>query len=171
MKIYICGSLRNEKILDLTTELQNKFPECTIFSDWYAAGPEADDHWKAYEQERGNDYITALGNPAAQNVFNFDKKHILESDIMILMCPAGKSGHLETGFHAGVAWTRKHLLSAWEAAGTPVHPIGGPIPALKPKATYILLDEEDVRWDVMYNFVDKVFMKSEDLIAEIKNVF
>lgn len=159
MKIYICGSLRNEKILDLTTELQNKFPQHTIFSDWYAAGPEADDHWKSYEQERGNDYITALGNPAAQNVFNFDKTHILESDIMILMCPAGKSGHLETGWHAGVAAATRQYSRL----------LGADVYKLTPKATYILLDEEDVRWDVMYNFVDKVFMRSEDLIEEIKN--
>jgi hypothetical protein len=162
MKIYICGSLRNEKILDLTVKLQKELPNDTIFSDWYAAGPEADDHWKAYEQERGNDYISALANPAAQSVFNFDKKHILESDVMILMCPSGKSGHLETGWHAGVSFAAAQFRKVYHMADHSYLPT--------PKATYILLDAEDVRWDVMYNFVDGVFMNDEDLIREIGNV-
>lgn len=140
MKAYLIGSLRNENVPSLADELRDK-TGFEIFDDWYAAGPEADDYWKKYESERGNDYRQALGGYAAKHVFEFDKHHLDTADVGILMCPAGKSGHLELGYILGQG-----------------------------KKGYILLDETDVRWDVMYLFATKVFLKKEELINELRSI-
>lgn len=106
-----------------------------VFDDWYAAGPEADDYWKKYEQERGRSYQEALEGYAANHVFSFDKFHLDRLDAALLVLPAGKSGHLELGYVAGSS-----------------------------KPTYILLDEQDIRWDVMYLFATKVFRNEGEMI-------
>lgn len=111
-----------------------------VFDDWYAAGPEADDFWKKYEQERGRDYLSALMGYAARHVFEFDRHHLDTSDAAVLVLPAGKSGHLELGYMAG-----------------------------RGKPTYILLDAEDVRWDVMYQFATKVVDNEKDLLNGLKS--
>lgn len=105
-----------------------------VFDDWFAAGPEADDYWQKYEKAKGSTYPQALAGFAAQHVFAFDKKHLDACDIAILVMPAGKSGHLEIGWCAG-----------------------------KGKRTAILLDGEPERFDVMYNFVDRVCLTQDEL--------
>lgn len=161
-KIYVAGSLRNPEIIYLTKRLEGVFPNDKVFSDWYAAGPEADDHWKAYEQARGRSYGEALTQPAARNVFEFDKKHILDSDVFVLALPAGKSGHLEAGWHAGVAFATLHYER--EFAGNYFQQR-----KLKPMKTIIYLDpNDDPRWDVMYQFVDFIAHTEEALIEAIK---
>ena len=111
-----------------------------VFDDWYAAGPEADDYWKIYETTRGRSYLDALDGYAAQHVFNFDRHHLDTSDAAVLVLPAGKSGHLEAGYMVG-----------------------------KGKPTFILIDAEDVRWDVMYGFATKVVDNEKDLINGLKS--
>jgi nucleoside 2-deoxyribosyltransferase len=134
-KVYVIGSLRNPKI----PEIANKIREAgfEVFDDWYAAGPEADDKWKEYEQGRGRSYTEALGGAAATNVFEFDKKHLDSSDAVVLVLPAGKSGHMELGYCLG--------------KGLP---------------GYILLEEGSDRWDVMYKFADGVY-KTVDELAQV----
>lgn len=137
-KVYIIGSLRENIAPDLACFLRETM-QCEVFDDWHSAGNEADDKWKSYEQYRGRDYVSALKGHAAQNVFNFDKKHIDESTDVILTLPSGKSGHLELGYCVG-----------------------------KGKRTYILLQEgEDPRWDVMYNFADHVVETREELLEKL----
>ncbi len=110
-----------------------------VFDDWFAAGEKADDAWQAYEQGRGHTFEEALRGYAAQHVFEFDHHHLLESDIGVLLLPAGKSGHIEAGFLAG--------------QGKPV---------------YVLLPEEPDRFDVMYAFFENVFCEREDLLIALK---
>lgn len=136
--IYLAGSLRNSGIINIAQHLQTATGQ-RVFADWYAAGPEADDHWKAYYEERGFSYKQALKEPASINVYNFDKKHIDASDAMVLVLPAGKSGHLELGYALG-----------------------------KGKRGYILLDGNADRWDVMYQFADGVTDDVEELIKWLK---
>lgn len=100
-----------------------------MFDDWYAAGPEADDYWKAYEKDKGNDYIHALEGYAAEHVFEFDKHHLDTSSAAVLVLPAGRSGHLELGYMAGRGAYTAILL-------TPEY--------------------EDERFDVMYKFANRV---------------
>lgn len=105
-----------------------------VFDDWFAAGPEADDYWKKYELGRGHLYKEALRGHAARHVFEFDKHHLDRCDAALLVLPAGKSGHLELGYVAGSG-----------------------------KPAYILLDGEDSRFDVMYQFATEVFVTKEEM--------
>lgn len=140
MKVYVIGSLRNPKVRNVALRLREA--GFNVFDDWHAAGPEADDIWRDYEQQRGRSYMEALAAPLAQKNFEFDREHIEASDAVVLVLPAGRSCHLEFGFA-----------------------IGKGIPGI------ILLEEADPeRWDLMYNFADAVVSDVEDLIEELNNL-
>lgn len=121
-------------------ELGNKMRQrgINVFDDWFAAGPEADDKWQEYEQARGRKMHEALKGAHAQDVFDFDRRNLDRSDSAVLVLPAGKSGHLELGYMAG-----------------------------KGKRTYILLNGEPDRFDVMYNFATGIFTDEDILIEEL----
>lgn len=108
--------------------LRVNIPDVEVFNDWYAAGPEADDEWKSYEQNRNRTYQEALAGHAARNVFAFDKRHLDRCTHALLVLPAGKSGHMEIMYAA--------------------YGVGA--------KTAILLDPDDVRWDVMYQFIPTI---------------
>jgi hypothetical protein len=135
MVIYLIGSLRNPQVPIIAEQLRAAGHE--VFDDWFAAGPEADDKWRDYEQARGRSYSEALSGYAAEHVFDFDRLHLERADVVILMLPAGKSGHLELGWALG-----------------------------RGKRGYILLDNPE-RWDIMYKFASGVFFSVEDLIGEL----
>ncbi len=99
MKIYLIGSLRNPKVLELGNLLREN--DFYVFDDWMAAGPTADDSWRDYEKQRGRSYGEALDGLAAEHVFEFDKKHLESSDVAVLLMPAGKSAHIELGYMLG----------------------------------------------------------------------
>ena len=109
-----------------------------MFDDWHAGGYEADEKWRAYETSRGRNYPEALQGEAAKNTFEFDLKHINESDIAVMLLPAGKSGHLEFGYMLGQG-----------------------------KPGFILYDGEPERWDVMYRFSNGVFFERDELFKVI----
>ena len=137
-KIYLIGSLRSPKVPEVAQKL--RAAGHIVFDDWFAAGPEADDYWQKYEQERGHNYKQGLAGYAAHHVFNFDKHHLDTNDLAVLMLPAGKSGHLELGYMIG-----------------------------RGKPGYILFDNAmPDRWDVMYLFASGVFFDVESLINELK---
>ena len=98
--IYLIGSLRNPIIPEIGNALRKSGFE--VFDDWFAGGPEADDAWKRYEQERGHTYQEALGGLAAQHVFEYDFYHLNRANMGVLVLPAGKSGHLELGYLRGL---------------------------------------------------------------------
>lgn len=136
-KLYLIGSLRNKRIPALANRLRKMMTDdVVIFDDWFAAGPEADDHWKEYEQERGRTYEEALEGAAAKNVFAFDKRNLDDSTHALLVLPAGKSGHMEIMYAA--------------------YGVGA--------KTAILLDPEDVRWDVMYQFIPDILSTDNDVV-------
>lgn len=134
-KVYLIGSLRNDSIPALGKRLRQSCPAFEVFDDWYAAGPEADDYWKSYEQGRGRSYADALDGYAANHVFDFDKKHLDESSHALLVLPAGKSGHME-------------LMYAAYGVGA---------------KTAILLEPGVDRWDVMYKFIPNIFYEPEEV--------
>lgn len=133
--LYLIGSLRNERIPLLAEQIRKDNPRVEVFDDWYSAGPEADDCWKSHQQSKGLTYEQALKGHAAQNVFTFDKRHLDRSTHAILVLPAGKSGHMEI------------MYAAYGAK-------------LK---TAILLDPEDVRWDVMYQFIPTILNNDSEI--------
>lgn len=139
-KLYLIGSLRNKTIPELANRLRKEMPEVEIFDDWYSAGFEADDHWKTYEQAKGNTYSQALRGHAAKHVFEFDKHHLDTSSHVLLVLPAGKSGHME-------------IMYAEYGAH---------------KNTAILIDPEDCRWDVMYQFIPTHLYNDEEILSWLK---
>lgn len=139
-QIYLIGSLRNPKIPRIAGSLRDCGFE--VFDDWHAAGPEADDCWQAYEQERGRSFDEALLGKHALDVYWFDRNNIEASDIALLVLPAGKSGHLELGFSLG--------------QGRP---------------GFILTEGEPDRYDVMYNFADRVFTDPGTMLKELHGAY
>jgi len=134
--VYIIGSLRNEEIGDLAENLRLAFPDTEFFASWLAAGPEADDYWKSYEQYRGLTFKEALADYAAQNVVDFDKRHLDRCDMAILVGPAGKSAHTELGYMIGSG---------------------------KPTIYYLPEEPEADRWDVMIGLAGTVAIGVKDL--------
>lgn len=135
--IYLIGSLRNPEVPKVADMLRQAGH--SVFDDWYAAGERADDEWKDYEQGRGRTYLEALKGLAAEHVFEFDKRHLDAAEIVILVSPAGKSGHLEFGYALG-----------------------------RGRRGYYLLDSPD-RWDVMLKFATKVTTDLQDILDDIKD--
>lgn len=133
MKIYLVGSLRNPNVPVVANALEQVGH--TVFSDWFAAGPIADDSWQTYERERGRTYLQALKGVAADHVFQFDLKWLRWAEVGVLITPAGKSAHLELGWMIGAG-----------------------------KKGYVLLHEEPERWDVMYCFADAVVYSVPELL-------
>ena len=122
-KIYIIGALKNDNIPKIAEKLSLK-SKYDIFDQWITPGPDADQFLFQYAKQRGWNYKEALTCYAARNNFEFDKRHIDSSDIVIMVMPAGKSAHLELGYSIGQG-----------------------------KEAHILFDAEPERFDLMYNFV------------------
>ena len=137
MLLYLIGSLRNPEVPHVDAQL--RAAGFDVFSDWYSAGNLADDAWRDYEKGRGHDLVQALEGEAARHVFEFDKLWLERADAVVLMMPAGKSGHLELGWALG--------------RGTP---------------GYILLDNDPERYDVMLKFATKVARNISELLRMLR---
>ena len=136
-RIYLIGSLRNPKVPEIALALRGL--NYDVVDDWYAAGPEADDIWKTYEQVRGRGYIDALAGLHAGHVFSFDRYHLDRCDRAVLVLPAGRSGHMELGYVIGQG-----------------------------KPGYVLLDSAEGRWDIMYKFATSVHEDLDSLKWALK---
>lgn len=137
--IYLIGALKNPEIPKLAAKLRREGFE--VWDDWHAAGEHADEEWQKYEQARGRTFQQALAGIHAQDVFYFDKSHLSLADKAVLVCPAGKSGHLELGYFVGTG-----------------------------KPGFILLDKEPDRYDIMPNFADLVCPSYDELLRRLKCV-
>lgn len=113
--------------------------EIDVFDSWFAAGPIADDSWRDYERSKGISYWDAIQGIAAQHVFNFDKKWLDKCDAAVLVYPAGKSAHMELGYIIGQG-----------------------------KPGYILMEEDQERWDVMLGFATDIFMSVDEMVHTFK---
>lgn len=137
--MYLFGSLANQTIPDITNLLQSE--GFKVFSEWHAAGPDADSHWKAYFKALGLNYKESLNTDFVNTAFNFDLEHMKQADIGVLVMPAGRSGHLELGWMLGQG-----------------------------KRGYILFpDGEPERPDLMSKLATDVFFSVEELIDELKS--
>lgn len=138
-QIYLIGSLRNANVPKTAEQIRKL--GFRVFDDWFAAGEHADDAWRDYEQAKGNSFAQALEGPAANNVFEFDYRNIDASNAVMLVLPAGKSGHLEFGYC---------------------------VRANKPAV--ILLEGQDAeRFDVMYRFAGLVTRDVVEAATFIRN--
>lgn len=133
------GALKNEQIPIIGDAL--RVAGHSVFDNWIAAGPEADDYWRAYEQGRGRSYREALASPEAIHNFEFDKKWLDWCDTGVLVLPAGKSGHMELGYLSG-----------------------------RGISTHVLFEEEPTgRYDLMYQLFDGIHFSVEELVAALGN--
>ena len=137
-EIYLIGSLRNELIPSIGVELRQA--GYSVFDDWFAPGPEADEYWRKYAGIRGDSYKEALAGYAATHIFEFDLHHLNRCNIGVMIMPSGKSGHLELGYLAGQG-----------------------------KPTYILFDGEPERWDIMVKFANDIAFSMDELIKVMGN--
>lgn len=137
MKVYLIGSLRNPEVPRVAAQIRAAGFE--VFDDWYAAGPTADDAWRDYEKARGHKLPEALRGHAARHVFEFDKEHLDNSDVVVLLLPAGKSGHLELGYAIG-----------------------------QNKPSIVQLDADPDRYDVMYRFAAAVTVTTEETVSRLR---
>lgn len=138
--IYLIGSLKNSEIPKIAERLRDETGQ-EVFDSWYSPGPEADDFLRDHLRFRGLTYPEAMEEWAVTHIFEFDKFHIDRADTVVMVMPAGKSGHLELGYAIG-----------------------------RGKKGYILFDKEPERFDVMHRFANKVFLKIDDLIGELNSV-
>lgn len=111
-----------------------------VFDDWLAPGPHCDAWWQRYERHRGRTYLEALRGYHVRHVYEFDKYHLDRADIGVLVMPAGKSAHMELGYLKG-----------------------------RGKRTFVLLDREPRRWDVMYLLHDGVFLDLGALLVALRD--
>lgn len=137
--IYIIGSLRNPRITEVGNALRAAGYDA--FDEWHAGGPEADDEWRRYENDRGRHYKEALAGFHARNIFEFDLRHLNRAHAGVLVMPAGRSGHLELGYLIGQG-----------------------------KLGYILFDEVPERLDIMHNFATAVCFSLGELMDELDAV-
>lgn len=136
--VYLIGSLRNPEIPNIANRLRDEGFD--VFDDWFAAGEHADDIWQAYEQNtRKRTFAQALKGKASKHVYEFDRENLDAADTVVLVMPAGKSGHLELGWALG-----------------------------RGKKGYILMEGEPERFDVMYRFSNGVFYDIRDLVIELR---
>lgn len=138
-KVYIGGSLANPEIVRLTSLLMEAGFDA--FSEWFTPGAQADVLWRDYEMALGFSYREALKRPAAQNTFHFDKKHIDECDVFVMVLPCGKSAHMELGYARGIG-----------------------------KDGIIYMPGEPDRWDVMYNFASAIVMNETELLTALRGL-
>jgi hypothetical protein len=131
-KIYLIGSMRTAKVQQVANDLRHY--GWNVFDDWHSSGPESDEFWRQYEESRGRSYIHALRGLYAEHVFNFDLKHLQESDAAVLVSPAGRSAYLELGWMLG-----------------------------KGKPGIALVEESPERWDVMLQFATAVVDNVDDV--------
>ena len=136
MNLYLIGSLRNRRIIEIGNALRAAGHE--VYDDWIAPGEEADEKWQEYERARGRTYIEALRGWHAQHVHHFDMWHLEQADAVVLVMPAGKSAFWELG------WAT--------AAG---------------KKTYMLIEEEPERFDIMPCRCDGFFETIEGLVGAL----
>lgn len=135
--IYIAGSLRNPKVIDLTLRLRDR--GFHVFSEWMAAGKQADEEWEAYFKALGYSYRDALKSDFVQTAFNFDKDHIDKAHTFIAIAPFGKSAGIELGYAVK----------------------GG-------KRSYVLLEEEPARYDLMLAFATDICYDIEELVDRLR---
>lgn len=137
-KVYIIGSLRNEKIPHIANTIRTAGFD--VFDDWFSPGPKTDEYWRGYEAVRGRTYEEAINGQHAEAAFGLDLRNLMSHPIGVLVLPAGKSGHMEFGTYC-------------QRPG---------------RYGYVLFEEMPKRYDLMYKLANGLFFDQDKLVAYLK---
>lgn len=132
-KIYVATSWRNpyhKVVVDLLTsagywvyDFKNP-PNGKPFKSWDQINPD----WVSWSMY---DYRKALDHPVAIASFCNDFKAMMNCDECLLLCPSGRSAHLEAGFFVGAGKPATALI----------------IDKQEPELMYSCLNEIMIGWD------------------------
>lgn len=135
--VYIGGALKSTTVTAVAATLRGLGYDA--MDEWITPGPEADRFLHEYEMQRGRGYAeSVMHSRAVENTVLFDKSFIDMADAFVMVQPCGKSAHLELGYAAG--------------QGIP---------------TFILLDGDPERFDVMPALAGKVVDTLAALVVEL----
>ena len=137
--VYVIGSLQNDQIPVLGNEIREAGFE--VMDNWWAGGKTADATWQEYSRLRGRTYQEALRSREAEHTFYFDRAYLNLCSAGVLLCPAGRSAHLELGYVKGLG-----------------------------KKAYILMEDQPERYDVMAQFATDVCHSRADLFEELEKL-
>lgn len=93
MKIYVIGSLRKPEVEEFADTLRGWGD--TVFDQWRAAGPKADDEWRDYFKRRKVGYKGALESPFVEHIVEFDKRWLTWANVVITHGAPGVSSAYE----------------------------------------------------------------------------
>ena len=101
-KIYIVGSLANipnvNKLRDALIKLYKEDGHKEVNDAWTAHGPTPDVIYYNYCKSLNFTYEEAIKHQVCRSIFELDKTFINQSEIVILLGPAGKSAYAELGY-------------------------------------------------------------------------
>ena len=112
-KVYVAGSLQNPMVLDTAIDLRASGHE--VFVDWFGGGPKADEHWRDTQIALGHNMREAIEGSYAQNILAYDERWMEWAECVVVVEPAGKSGHMELVL--GEAVLRSARESRWVEIG------------------------------------------------------
>lgn len=118
---------------------------------WTSHGSDPDKEYTAFSKLNGKPYCEAINDHVIKGIFEADKKHIRESDIIINLGPSGKSAIAEMAYAAGLSDTANLLKSkkfVFFIKGLENHH-----------------DYEGI--DCMVHFADKVFCNKDEFFRDI----
>lgn len=104
MRVYVASSWRNEHQPAVVTALRKlgldvfdfrEHPQPTPPWGKMGYGPDAGRHWTHDEIRR------AFNDPRVLDVFKRDMGALRHAEVTVLVCPSGRSAHLEAGFATG----------------------------------------------------------------------
>lgn len=125
-------------VLDTAIDLRASGHE--VFVDWFGGGPKADEHWRDTQIALGHNMREAIEGSYAQNILAYDERWMEWAECVVVVEPAGKSGHMEL----------VHFLKDG-----------------KPGYLYFPLGDPD-RWDVMFGWATKIVYTMEELLDTLQ---
>lgn len=103
MKIYVASSWRNKAQPYVVAELRHHGHDVYDFRN--PGGRDPGFHWSEIDPDWRNwtpeEFKNGLEHPLAESGFSKDFTAMMESDMCVLVCPCGRSAHLEAGYFVG----------------------------------------------------------------------
>lgn len=136
MRIYVASSWRNPHQPEIVSLCQKSGHEVYDFRN--PAIGNTGFHWETidpgWENWSVENYRRGINHPIADYGFLLDMQALMHCDLCLLVCPCGRSAHLELGFAAGAG-----------------------------KKTAILLNKNQFEPELMYKMANHIFTDKSEL--------